>query len=281
MYNELYPIFYPYKKMDTKDKIMELKKYMFKPMQPPSLIIESISPLVQPLVSASPSSSALPLAPSPITKTTLYYPDKQNSLFWSIFIFIHGYDEYQTIQPSKHPTVVLTENQKIIESIKSNPKILKTTNHKITNAKTKEIMSDLMVGINGNNLSLLLAYSVYYKISIVVFIGHLYFTVNPEGDGDQEEGSCNQSKTIYLFYDETKRRYGFDIAPPSTIDDYFLLENYNKALKAVSHYKLTDLCEIAQTLKIEYDPKLKKNELYSLLENKFLVLLKDWLIESK
>jgi hypothetical protein len=106
----------------------------------------------------------------------ILYPDKKNALFWCIYIYKYGHDEYRMIPKSKQATTEIAENQKIINFIKENPKILKNTNKKITNAKIDEIQSDLMLG-KTSNLSLLPAYSMFYKISIIVFFGNICYPI--------------------------------------------------------------------------------------------------------
>ena len=50
------------------------------------------------------------------------------------------------------------------------------------------------------------------------------------------------------------------------LDTYLQLEQFDKPLKAQTHYKkIAELEEIAERLGIEYDKKIKKAELYILL----------------
>jgi len=261
MTTSLYQIFYPYNKFDTIEKINILKKYMYQG----SVIKDAEVSLVVPVVEDTKNN------PLPI-----YYPEKQNSLFWCIYIFVYGEDEYQMIQPSKQSTIELSENQKIINFIRSNPKILKSTNHKITNLKMQEILSDLMIG-KKNNLSLLLAYSVFHKLSIIIFHENLYLEILPQ---DHSEDS-----RIYIQYDDKLKRYG--IKSIETIDNgwqetFFKIENYNKPLKAISNYKVGDLKEIANKIGVDIGSittvgTALKQQIYLILENKFLILLKNWM----
>jgi hypothetical protein len=271
MYLNVCQIFYPYNKFDTEEKMKELTQYMYRPHSEPIVAPE---PRETPEPTPAPTPTPRP-APTPKTVSPLFFPNKQNSMFWCLYIFVHGYDEFLTIQKSKQSTIELSENQKIIDSIRSNVSLLKTTNHKITNAKCQEILSDLMVGGN-NNISLLLAYSVFYKLSIVVFTeGTLYLEMKPE------DGS---GKQIFMYYDSAEKKYGINLSETdhetgcALKEKCLYVENANKPLKAVSHYKLGDLQKMATLLTIDTPPKQTKSELYVALEHKFLVLLKDWAV---
>jgi hypothetical protein len=255
MYSELSQIFYPYNKFDSKEKLNELHSYIYRGL-----------PL--PIMDQSPPNVLTTKKEEPI-----FYPKKQNSLFWCIYIFIHGYDEYQMIHNSRHSTVELSENQKIIDFLRSNPKIIKSTNHKTTNIKSQELLSDLMIG-KKTNISLLIPYAIFYKTSIVVSFcnKNVVLEVIPE----------ISEKQLIIYYDKNKN-YGIDLSTTDCgkiinhlRDKNIFIENYDKALKSISHYKTEDLREMAKKLGIEMPLKIKKNEMYSALENYFMVLLEDW-----
>jgi hypothetical protein len=241
----LYQIFYPYNKFDTKEKIELLKKYMYS--ETTKKIPRNMSVQIS--------------EPPPPKKDPILYIEKKNSMFWSIYISIFGYESFQYSE--KQSTIEMSEKQKIIDFIKENPKILKTTGYKITNTLGQEILSDLMT--MGENPILFIAYAVYYKINIVVFFVRdkqtkFYLEIVPE----------THEKVVYLFYDVKMKKYGVELNSDSQIeadfrDKLLSIENFQKPLKAISHYKMSDLQTMAMKLGVSIDEKKKKEELYTAL----------------
>jgi hypothetical protein len=70
-------------------------------------------------------------------------PAQGDTLFWSIYMAIHGFNEYSQIARN-YGVAELNEKQKISEYISKNPELFKHTNHKLTKVLLKEIMSDFM-----------------------------------------------------------------------------------------------------------------------------------------
>jgi hypothetical protein len=62
------------------------------------------------------------------------------------------------------------------------------------------------------------------------------------------------------------------------INNYILIYDYNKPLKPISNYKLSELYTIAKMLNIKFSDKLKKQEMYAMLENIYKKTLNDWII---
>jgi hypothetical protein len=55
----------------------------------------------------------------------------------------------------------------------------------------------------------------------------------------------------------------------SILDSYVCLEQFDKPLKAMTHYKkIGELHEIADKLGLPIEPKMKKQEIYNLLAQK-------------
>ena len=256
--DSLLQIFYPYKIFDTTEKINKLKPYMYQQetgKQQEKQIEKQIEKQQEKQIEK-------PENPPKPEEALDYYPDQKSSLFWSIYVSIYGMNEYTTLAKNKYSTIELRENQKIIDFFKDQPKTLKSSSMKLTNTDVQDILSDLMVGTK-NKVSVLPAYSIYYKRNIIVYYKNenVYLEYTTELD----------HPFIYLCYDSKRNRFGIQFS--FLRETAFRLESDKKALKPISSYKVKDLETIASQLKIETG-KHKKPELYSLLEIKLSVSIK-------
>jgi len=175
-------------------------------------------------------------------KHNLYIPNRPNTLFWSLYIAYYGEAAYLAIG-NKYGNAEIAEKQKIMEFLKPNKKILKTINKKITIGNTQEIMSDLMTNMKTSLLSVV-AFAAYYKRNILLlntinstYVEHIYST-------------DITTPWIVIKYTEAKK-YGvllgdniYDISP-FVSDKYIYIETYDKPLKGISTYKMSELLKIA------------------------------------
>lgn len=244
-------IFYNNNKFDNRDSIAKLEQFMY------TVTNKYIEEPAQPTVLVE---RPIVISNEPAKNDTAIWPDKSDSLFWSMFIAVHGYDEYVLIN-NHYGNKELDEKQKIIEFIKTGPKILKTTNYKVTNVLIQEILSDLMVN-NKTSLNTLIAMVCFYKRRVyIASTKNTYLQFIPENTLELDP---------ILIYMNEDGNYGVHDGSMPPMDSYYLLEHYNKPLKAVSSYKTGELHEIAMNLRLneaEY-LGLKKPELYEMLSRK-------------
>jgi hypothetical protein len=201
-----------------------------------------------------------------------HYTGKLNSLFWCFYIHVHGQMEFNRIPKNKQSTIELSEHQKMIEFMRTHPSALKSsTNHKMTNIQMQKVLSDLMVMGKKTNPDLLVVYSVYYNVPLIVFFKTVYLEVIPE-DATKE--------SLVLEFDKA-RGYGLSIEKEIEKDQKLLIETWTKPLKSVTHYKVSDLEKMVNILfpfPIE-EPmkKVKKADLYQKVEQEWTLLLRDWI----
>jgi hypothetical protein len=93
-----------------------------------------------------------------------FFPKQNNQLFWCIYVYVYGFEEYNTIN-SRYSNVEIEEHTKIMNYFKENPHAVANSNMKITQVLLKELMSELLTSNNTSILSLYL-YALYYKINI-------------------------------------------------------------------------------------------------------------------
>jgi hypothetical protein len=189
-----------------------------------------------------------------------------NTLFWCIYVAVNGMPPFGKTTINEEIQI----RQEIGNHFRTNAKSLKDKQHRITNADIEEILTDFMTlttrkaeyssafGSIQTNLALCIAFSLYYKKNIWVLCEErktfIRFSM-----GQFEE-------TVFLFILPNKKHFVWKgeqkIAEVEM--EYFQLENYKNPLKSISNYKLTELEEIGKRWNL---PKMKKNELYSAIEN--------------
>jgi hypothetical protein len=298
-YRELNRI-YCLNKFDTPEELLTLEPYFYTPS---SLPVSIVAPLLPSIVQVepqkditekmkpSPSSSPPPLPPikpaaaataPPITTPMCYVkpasktssewfePVQSDSLFWCVYTFVNGYSDYLMIG-SKYANNEIVEKQKFFAFFKKCPKILKTTNCKITNQQTEEILSEMLSMNDQTSFLGIIALVVYYKINILLVhdTKKMYLSFRLMED-DNEQPHTQKTCVLYKHPKSNKRykmkMYEEDAETISTIKNTMLsLESYMKPLRAISTYKITELEEIAEKLGIEVS-KMKKQELYAKIQ---------------
>jgi hypothetical protein len=191
---------------------------------------------------------------------SIIFPEKMDNLFWSIFISVYGYTEYETIGRC-YSNREISEKQNIMEFIKKNPKILKNMNKKITKAMTQEIMSDIMSN-KKTTLDVLPAFALFYKKNIIILNEknkNIYLKINLV---------VEDTKEYILLIKNKKGFFGVDTditteKIQNIFDTKFCLEDYNKPLKTISNYKSDELNSIGGMMGLNITGKIKKQELYN------------------
>jgi hypothetical protein len=244
-------IFYNHNKFDNASSIKRLEPFMY------AIANKYVEEPVQPTIFVE---RPIVIRNEPANNDSAIWPDKSDTLFWSMFIAIYGYDEYVLIN-NHYGNKEIDEKQKIIEFIKTGPKILKTTNYKVTNVLIQEILSDLMVN-NKTSLNTLISMVCFYKRRVyIASTKNTYLQFIPENTIEADP---------ILIYMNDDGNYGIHDGVMPSLELRYLLEHYNKPLKAVSSYKTGELHEIAMKLRLseaEY-LGLNKPELYEMLSRK-------------
>ena len=208
-------------------------------------------------------------------KNELIEPYQKDSLFWCIYIIVHGYNDYNNIIRN-YGVRQLEEKQKIFEYIKENKLNIKNTNYKITNVSISEMMSEFITVHKETSILCLIAMVVYYNINIIIvdLDNHtmLEFWSNKE---EIPNHNNDYKRNTYVLYKRKNGKYKLRIENITTTkisemrDEYIVLESYNKPLKSISSYKVNELEIMIKKLGIcMEEKKYKKNELYEMIEQK-------------
>ena len=246
---------------DDSDNILDLlDKYMFTKDHQSTTETESILP--EPTIISKPTVIQEPIIetkPTPIVEFIL--PTHQDSLFWCIYIAIHGYNDY--LQVSRNYGVKELEiKQKIGNYIQSNPSKMKKTNMKITKAAVQEILSELLTSVRETSFFSMIGMLVFYNINILIVDATGKKMLEFISDIDNE-------LPTYVLHKDKFGKYKLQSEPLSrqqiitTKTTIFCLESYLKPLKPISSYHVEDLYKIAKQIGIYNDnKKYKKTDLY-------------------
>ena len=189
-------------------------------------------------------------------KNNFFKPTEKDKLFWCFFIIVSGFNHYLL---NKNNLFKIEKNFKI--DIISRIRKIKTELKK-NKIKINEIENDLLSDKNVS-LTIIYVFSIIYKKSLIIVNNNIYYYFN------------NNSDNIYIIYN-INNDYVLDLEKNNqddinNIKNTKLLLDYNKPIKPFSFYKLNDLQEIAEKLKINIinnNKKKTKKVLYEEILNK-------------
>lgn len=195
-------------------------------------------------------------------------PKQQDTLFWCVYIAVHGYDEYMQISRN-YGVKELEIKKKIADDIIASPYKMKHTNYKITKIMVQEILSELLTSQKSTSMLCLYSMAVHYNIRILIVDSSQKLLLEFLPD------TSNTDVKTFVLYKDSYGKYKLDLQELSTdkVNELktkmICLENFTKPFKAISNYKLNELEEIAKKVGV-YDEtkKYKKNELYEEITHK-------------
>lgn len=191
-----------------------------------------------------------------------FEPKQHDSLFWCLYIIVHGYAEYKQVTHN-YGVKELEEKQKYIVYLKENKLAVKSTNYKVTNVAIQEMLSEFMTVQKKTSFLCLIAMVVYYNINIFIIdeskLTMLEFLANKD----------IIDTPSYVLYTTKFGKYKCGIENLSTSaimefrDKYIVLDSYLRPLKAASNYKVEELEGLLKKLgKYDENKKYKKQDLY-------------------
>jgi hypothetical protein len=255
------------KVLSLEDTLSSLTPFMYSPVE---IVVQEIISLekedtIAPIENNIILSKEEPIIPKPIIQRTpkLFISDKEDTLFWGIYIQAHGYNAYQIIG-QKYKNEEIAEKQKIMIHLKANAIHYKTAStRKLTNVDIQEIMSELMTNRKTSLLTVSIL-AIYYKMPITLVKDNIYLEYGINGRAEEKE--C----ILYFRYG----RYGLYLddssSPKFSKTTAFKLEGPNKPLRGVSTYKMAELQEIFEKVVPtpdisgnSTDKKRKKGDIYN------------------
>ena len=263
-------IFYKCNKFDNIESISKLEKYMFTNDLLKQLI-KNKEQIVEDNKNSKPIKEEISnnKEEKEANKDCFFYPKRLNSLFWCIYIAIHGSSDYEIIG-NKYLNKEIEEKSKIYEFFKKTPLKMKESNHKVTKVMIQEILSELMVQ-NKSSLLPMIAMAIYYNKIIFITKNNSYMCFSKNNEESFSEDTLQNY--IIVNYKNTDE-YGIDLEITqdkitNILNNMYQLEGIDKPLKGVSTYKSYELDDIAKKLGIFNNRTIamNKNELYKELCN--------------
>lgn len=250
-----------FKLIQSKNMLASLNKYMFTaanikhgymiaPMftltaKPQEKNVSAPTILVPPLV-VSPLLAPPLLTPTIVVpkNTKPFTPFQKDKLFWCFFIILKGYDEYEM----NHSNSFSVEKQLKIETVEK----LKEIKEKLKELKLKrteledELVNKQMITMKG-----LCALCLVHNVSITYVFGRKFCEISGQA-ADAKKGIIiqNEKKEDSLKWTSNELNNNNEFIT-KLHEDYWLIENIQKPLKAPSAYTLTDLQTICKKLLIE------------------------------
>lgn len=182
---------------------------------------------------------------------TMYSPDRKESLFWCIYIVIHGFVQYEILHRN-FTNVIISEKQKVAEHFCKNIKSMKSLNKKLTNNDVQNIISDMMTN-QTMTVEMLYGFAILYKKQIYVVYSKTYIDISP--DIHDENPIVILKTTEYSLETEP------DIEKIKS--NHFLINNRDKPLQSMSSYKIQELKDIAHLFDVDMSKKMDKSTLYN------------------
>ena len=189
----------------------------------------------------------------------IFIPQEEDSLFWCYVIYKYGYSEYELKREKKYESIT---NMKInlVYTLRDNKDLLKQLKLKKTKLE-ENLTNDKKI-----NLDTFLFLIAVNKFNVIYLNKHTYF----------EEVYSDEERKCVITYNKEQDRYGLLEVTAEKLEqeknNRLHILNLSKPIKALSSYKVLELKEICNTLKIDImktSTKCKtKKELYQLIQEK-------------
>jgi hypothetical protein len=194
-------------------------------------------------------------------KSSMYFPNQQDSLFWCYYIIANGDVQYEMLQ---NKNFLLAKQMKIelVDKIRKFKHIVKMYKFDTLTAIESNLANDNT--INSKTFCTLCAIE---NINIIYIRKNTYF-----------ELLLNDTDIIYIVKEVEGQskyvfKYGFEVATKEMLksidESLYKIESINKPIKCESAYKVQDLIDICSKLGIELNnndgKKKTKKEMYELI----------------
>jgi hypothetical protein len=241
-----------------------MQKYMFNSANMQKLVpvtsaqvpnVQVQVPNMQVPLPLTPMQVQLPAPPTSVKKhgAKPFIPFQKDKLFWCFYIILNGYEAYEM----NHSASFSLEKQIKIETVEK----LKSIKEKLKELKLKRTeLEDELVNKQMITLKGLYALCLVHDVSITYVYGRKYCEINTgeasvAGASEASKVAINK-KGIIIQNAKKEDSLKWTSNEPSTDfltqikEDYWLIENIQKPLKAASAYTLQELQDICGKLQI-------------------------------
>lgn len=194
----------------------------------------------------------------------IFIPYQNDKLFWVYYYILQGYIEYNLIGSNSF-TKEMDLKLELSSSIKQNKHLFKEYKLKRIGDNENELICEKEI-----SFKTFILICIIKRINILYIVENMYYKLIFEDTND-----------LYLIHN-LNHNYGCEKISLSNLPLYqknrYEIEFYEKPILCMTHYKMEDLTEIAQILKLdlcdENDKRLKKNDLYQSIITKFNIFYK-------
>jgi hypothetical protein len=222
--------------------------------------------------------------PNNIIKSTSFKPGLRDSVFWCIYVAIHGESCYQSHIKSGTNMINLMMNEKkaISDHFNNNSTLLKNSNQKLTLAKINEIKCNLMTKPVMDSVESFIPCSIYYGRPIYVYFEEIHSYLKfadknyvSDNDNTTEDNTTEDNDPNVILIMVKDRQITLETNVSNFLekkDSLFHIQHYDKILSGVSNYKTNEIREIYKKVFGE-DADLKKPEYYEKVLVKISVII--------
>ena len=193
-------------------------------------------------------------------KSSMYFPNHQDPLFWCYYIMANGDVKYEMLQ---NKNFLLAKQMKIelVDKIRKNKDIVKMYKFDTLTGIESNLANDATI-----NSKIFCTLCAIENINIIFIRKNTYFSLMMNDTDIVYIIKEVEAKSKYVF------KYGYEIINKEKVaiivNDLYKIENINKPIKCESAYKVQDLINISSKLGIELnneDKKKTKKEMYELI----------------
>lgn len=195
-------------------------------------------------------------------KETHFTPVQKDKLFWSFYIILKGFDDYE-LQQAGHFAVEKNFKISTVEKMRSLKNELKEAKLKL-NELEDELANKEMITLKG-----LHALCLVHKVSITYIYGRMYceFLYGAVSTGTNVYGA-DASTGVIIKIGATDNSVKYDANEEymtSIRDNFWKIENVQKPLGSAGTYSLKELQDICTKLEIPITNETGKNKLKTAL----------------
>jgi len=200
-----------------------------------------------------------------ISQPQIFSPNKEDTLFWCIYVVHHGEAEYSMLG-GRYKNSEVQEKQNVMNYMLKNHSAIKTAaktnNRKISNVRIQEIEAEFMIN-KKTSWHAFWFMCIFYKINAIMVQDNIYM-----------EFMVDTSYPTYQFNRTVDKHVSVDCIPLENEiainkvrgDRQHICPFNDKLLNGVSTYKLPELVEIGRKLKVSPETsKPKKNDWYNVI----------------
>jgi len=185
---------------------------------------------------------------------SIFIPYQEDKLFWIFFFIDKGYVEYNMVGSNSYSTEMDTKIL-LVSELKQNKSIFKDYKLKKITDSVNELLSSSEISFKTFELICIIKH-----ISIIIIKDNMYHKI-----------LFDDSNEVYIIH-VVNSMYGCEKINMDDVKNYemnrYHIENYDKPIKCAGSFKVDELRDLAKTLNVEIDDKMKKQDLYQLVASK-------------